>query len=237
MSLTPILTYHKIAPVPPGTAFPGTYVPPRVFAAHVAFLARRYRFETVAGYLDDRETPGRVVLTFDDGTADFAANADPVLARHEAGATVFLVTAERANRWDARPQEDGGAGDVEVPLLTPAEIRALAPRYEFGSHTRTHPDLAILEESALHDEISLSRDEVTALASRPCRTFCYPYGRKREAAIEAVRAAGYDGAVSTEKGGNRRDTDPFLLRRVAVRHDTPLPVLVYKLWRARRLGR
>ena len=231
MSHTPILTYHKVAEIPPATTFPGLYVPPRTFAAHVAYMARRYALATLSEYLDDRRASGRAVLTFDDGTADFALHAAPILARHDARATVFLVTAETKNRWDARN------GDVEVPLLSPQQVRSLTGAHEFGSHTRTHADLAVLPEERFAAEIALSREEVAAISAQPCRTFCYPYGRKRAASVAAVRAAGYAGAVTTEKGGNAVGTDPFLLRRIAVRDDTPLPVLVYKLWRARRFDR
>lgn len=228
---TPVLTYHKIAEIPQGTTFPGLYVPPRLFAAHVAYMARRYDLVTLADYLEARNAEGRAVLTFDDGTADFAANAAPILGRHNARATVFLVTAEKTNRWDSEN------GDVEVPLLTPDEIRSLSAAHEFGSHTRTHTDLARLEEVRFFDEIALSRADTEALSGKPCRSFCYPYGRKRAASVAAVRAAGYEGAVTTEKGTNGVGTDAFRLRRIAVRNDTPLPVLVYKLWRARRLDR
>ena len=231
MSLTPILTYHKIAPRPQKTIYPGTYVHPETFARHIGFLARRYAMPTLSTYLEGREQPGRVVLTFDDGAADFAENAMPVLSRYSASGTVFLVTGESTNAWDVR------LGDAEVPLLSPEEIRTLVNAVEFGSHTRTHADLAALPEESLEDEIVRSREEVGVLTGRPCQTFCYPYGRKRETAIAAVQRAGYSGAVTTEKGTNNPGTDPFRLRRIAVRHDTSLPILVYKLWRARRFDR
>ncbi len=231
VSLTPILTYHKIAIRPKETIYPGTYVHPLTFARHVSYLTRRYGTATLAGYLENRDASGRIVLTFDDGTADFLSNAVPVLDEHLAHATVFLVSDETTNAWDV------GIGDVEVPLLARSEIRQLGERVEIGSHTRTHADLSTLPEAYLESEVRQSREEVSQLSGRPCRSFCYPYGRKREAAIVAVRRAGYDGAVTTEKGTNEPGTDPFQLRRIAVRHDTSLPVLVYKLWRARRFGR
>ena len=233
---TPILTYHKIAPAPPGTTWPGTYVTPETFRAHVTHLARRgLGFATLSEFLDAPDRAGRVVLTFDDGTADFAEGAMPVLVGHGAKATVFLVTGETGgvNRWDSE------GGDIEVPLLSAGGIAALARSggVEFGSHTHTHADLAALPEDDFAREVVRSKDLVAELSGQPCRTFCYPYGRKCEAAMAAVRGAGYDGAVSTEKGINDRDTDRFRLRRIAVRHDTSLPVLVYKLWRARRFGK
>lgn len=231
MSFTPIFTYHKVAIPPPDTIYPGTYVRPATFAAHVAYLARHFEPVTLGDYLGARTSAGRAVLTFDDGTEDFASAALPILLDRGAGATVFLVTGESINLWDVR------LGDREVRLLTPEQIRAVGDGVEFGSHTRTHADLGVLPEAEFHTEIVRSRAEVTALTGRPCRTFCYPYGRKRDAAIDAVRRAGYDGAVSTEKGANDALTDPFRLRRIAVRHDTSLPVLVYKIWRARRFAR
>ena len=53
MSLTPILTYHKIAPRPRETIFPGTYVAPAEFARHVAYLTRRHATTTLGDYLGE----------------------------------------------------------------------------------------------------------------------------------------------------------------------------------------
>ena len=231
MSLTPILTYHKIAERPQATIYPGTYVHPDTFRRHVAYLARHFALTSVASYLDDRPTSDRAVLTFDDGTADFAENALPILQTHGATGTVYLVTGETTNAWDVR------LGDAEVPLMSPEQISTLVDHMEFGGHTRRHVDLATLAPNEYQDEIDRNRAEVEALTGRPCRTFCYPYGRTRESSEEAVRRAGYVGAVTTEKGANDPFVDPFRLRRIAVRHDTSLPILVYKLWRARHLGR
>lgn len=228
MSATPILTYHKIAPRPKETIWPGTYVSPEEFRRHVRFLKGRYRIATVAEYLAERKIEGRIVLTFDDGTRDFVEVAVPTLG--EARATVYVVPGLEANSWDAR--------DVSVPLMSASQVAEIARMgFEIGSHTLTHADLAILDEAGFEEEIARPKREIEAITGTPCRTFCYPYGRKREAAVNAVRRARYEGAVTTEKGINGPHGDPFLLRRIAVRHDTTLPVLVYKLWRARRFGR
>jgi len=70
---------------------------PQCLADQVAYLARRYEiipFRTLLECFEERrEVPSNsVVLTFDDGFRDNLEHALPVLERHRAPATVFLVT-------------------------------------------------------------------------------------------------------------------------------------------------
>src|SRR5439155_357395 len=69
----PILVYHKIDRIPPGSRYPKNYVTPEQFAAQLAFLARHgYTSISFLDYLayrrGERRLPRRVIiLTFDDG--------------------------------------------------------------------------------------------------------------------------------------------------------------------------
>ena len=93
----PILMYHEIAP--PTETHSRLAVSPENFAAQLGYLRSAgfttltaaelsARLTTGAGRLPDRP----VVLTFDDGYADFHRRAMPVLAQHGFTATLFVTT-------------------------------------------------------------------------------------------------------------------------------------------------
>jgi len=59
--------------------------------------------------------------------------------------------------------------------------------------------------------------------------FAYPFGRRwdfDEASVAAVRAAGFDWAVTTHAGTNDADTDPWRLRRLMIDADVKPHLLV-----------
>jgi putative peptidoglycan lipid II flippase len=195
-----VLMYHSVsggAPDPYRIA-----VSPRRFGTQMRWLARRgLRGVSVRELLDAERTgraAGLVGLTFDDGYADFVTHALPVLARHGFTATVYVV-ADRLgghNDWEA----DGPLR----PLLTADEVREVARQgMEIGSHGLGHLRLAGADPQTLHGEIVGSREHLEWLLDAPVRGFCYPYGELSDAALDAVRDAGYDYAVATWASGRR----------------------------------
>lgn len=89
-----ILIYHRVHPKP--TPFMIDPVPPDRFELQMRHLARAYRPLPLAELLERSRTgtvpEGAVAVTFDDGYADNAEHAMPILARYRIPATVFLVT-------------------------------------------------------------------------------------------------------------------------------------------------
>jgi peptidoglycan/xylan/chitin deacetylase (PgdA/CDA1 family) len=110
-------------------------------------------------------------------------------------------------------------GDGVVPewegTLRFEELRALvAAGHEVGSHSRSHELLRRDLAPDLEGEVAGSRAALEAGCGVRVRSFCYPNGDHDDAAVAAVRAAGYDSAVTTEVGANGRALDPLRLRRV-----------------------
>jgi peptidoglycan/xylan/chitin deacetylase (PgdA/CDA1 family) len=117
---------------------------------------------------------------------------------------------------------------VEIPPRPPGEFAAMtweearrvaAGGMEVGAHTVTHAILSgLASRQELDAEIAGSRDRIQGCLDRPVRHFCYPNGRMRDIgpALDAVRQAGFDTAVTTETGVNAADADLHLLRRIGV---------------------
>ncbi len=86
------------------------------FEEHISFIQESgYRFWTVSGLLDalkrDPEVAqNAVVITFDDGFQDFYSAALPILMRHGATATLYVVTGSvgGTSTWLSKSGEGSG---------------------------------------------------------------------------------------------------------------------------------
>lgn len=199
--------YHYIREVDP-TEDPMGWrlsVAPEAFAAQLDWLDREHyttlRMDTVAACLngDLRCPPRAIALTFDDGYADAATEALPLLQEHGFVATFYVV-----NRSIG---QEGYMGWDEIRALRDAGM-------EIGGHTRSHLDLTALEPSLASDEIAGSRAQLAAELQVPVESFCYPAGRYGDATKALVEQAGYRSAVTTVPGWYQGD--PYALPRLRV---------------------
>jgi peptidoglycan/xylan/chitin deacetylase (PgdA/CDA1 family) len=153
-----------------------------------------------------------VALTFDDGLANIAEEAVPLLYDRGLPATLFVVTDHVGgdNRW--RGERD--AGSPVLPLL---DWDALGRLRESGmtlaAHTRTHPNLLGLEPGAIQDELSLAADEMQRrLGERP-EGLAYPYGAVNSR-VASIAGRCYRWACTTEFRPLRSEQSPLLLPRL-----------------------
>ncbi len=225
----PVLLYHHVGPLRPRTV-PGLTVSPERFERHVCWLARRgytgicpahwVRWRREGKGLPDKP----VLLTFDDGYADLAEYALPVLRRYGFGAAVYIVTGQLGgtNAWD----EARGSGTLH--LMSAEQIRYWARQgIEFGSHSRTHADLTTLSGNDLSEEVVGSGEDLEAILGSRVVSFAYPYGFHNQAVDDCVRSA-YDLAFIADddnEGMNHLQTDPHLLLRTMVQTDDSLVAL------------
>jgi peptidoglycan/xylan/chitin deacetylase (PgdA/CDA1 family) len=223
--------YHNVAIPPKETKMRGLYVAPRMFRFQMWYL-KNAGFEVVSlaeilGFAEGKETNRKMVaITFDDGYKDFYDNAWPVLRRYGYPSTVFLVSGliGKENTWDR------DALKARKKLLDGDRIRELRENgVIFGSHTKRHPFLTRLSPGELADEISGSKSDLEEKLSAPVEFFCYPYGDRNDKVEEAVKAAGYRSAFTTDRGFVRRGDDPFMLRRVRVSLNTHPLSFIWKL--------
>jgi peptidoglycan/xylan/chitin deacetylase (PgdA/CDA1 family) len=159
-------------------------------------------------------TDRAVVLTFDDGLADFYDNALPMLLEFGFTATLYVITGFTKNQ---RLIKD------DKTFLSWQDIRELS-RYgiQVGSHTRNHHKLHEMSRSQAFEEVRSSKETLEDKLGVSVKTFAYPYAfaehDKAYAAFirDSLQRCGYDTAVSTIIGTAGMQSDPYRLRRLPV---------------------
>jgi peptidoglycan/xylan/chitin deacetylase (PgdA/CDA1 family) len=214
---TPVLMYHGVAAHRPSSRLNRWRVVPADLEAQLDVLARRgYRGVALRDLLEEPAAVNgadrRAVLTFDDGYENVLTHALPLLQARGFSATVFVVSGKLGgvNDWDGETPGDA--------LLSPDGVRTLQRAgIEIGSHGATHRALPSVSDTELEDEVRGSKAVLEAVIGGPVVSFCYPYGAFDDRSVEAVRRAGYR-AATVIRGGIAPDlSDPFRLKRVAVR--------------------
>lgn len=206
-----VLCYHRVAP----TRRPEDLHPDR-FAAHLAHLRKRYVFlsatELVLQLRLGESPPKRgIVLSFDDGYADWIDHALPVLRRSGAHAAFFVTTRHLPGTGTSTLRDDAPALIDEKGLST-----LLRLGHEVGSHSRTHPLLTGIPPEEAEAEIRDSRSALASVLKSPPELFAYPWGKANEAVAAMVDEAGYSGAFITGGGRAPKGTDPRFVPRIHV---------------------
>jgi peptidoglycan/xylan/chitin deacetylase (PgdA/CDA1 family) len=183
-----ILMYHSVTSYQEDPYL--VTVSPERFDQQMRWLRKRgLRGTSIRDLLQARarsDGRGLVGLTFDDGYADFASCAVPILRRYGFTATVFPVAGLLGgdNAWDVK--------GPRKPLLTAGQVREVADAgMEIGSHGLRHISLTSATGGELTAEIGESRRILREASGQDVAGFCYPYGAADEQAVDRVRAAGY----------------------------------------------
>jgi peptidoglycan/xylan/chitin deacetylase (PgdA/CDA1 family) len=218
----PILMYHSVSDEDESglRAYFRTCTAPSVFAAQMAYLhTHGYSSCSLTEALDclrsrKQTATNPVVITFDDGYADFYRHAFPILNGYGFSATVFLPTGFIGDRPLQFKDRD---------CLNWAEVRELSNYgIVFGSHTVTHPQLRTLSAPDVNREIVISKTTIEERLGCPVDSFAYPYAFPQIDAEfkamlrESLRSAGYQNGVCTMIGRGTSKSDPFFLERLPV---------------------
>lgn len=204
--VVPILLYHyiRINPVPTDRVGFNLSVTPQHFAqqmqllhdagAHAITLADLMHSLTTGAPLP----PHPVVLTFDDGYADFATVAAPIMATLGLRATDFVVS-----------------GFIGRPNYMTAQqiLQVQAMGMVIGCHTVHHVALAHVPLAVARVEIDLARLQLQQLTHTSVDDFAYPYGDFDTAVVGLVEQAGFRDAVTTLPGIVHTLAQRFVLTR------------------------
>jgi peptidoglycan/xylan/chitin deacetylase (PgdA/CDA1 family) len=224
----PILLYHSI-----GSCSTARFRPfaldPRLFTDHMEYLrSAGYQALTVtqlASALDGSAgaLPNRpVVVTFDDGFADFHTNALPVLDRLHIPATLYVTTGfvDDTSRWLRRE------GETTRPMLSWSQLGDVcASGVECGAHGHRHPQLDVLPLDAARADIVKSKNLLEERLSREIHSFAYPFGYYTARVRRSVCEAGFTSACAVRFALSKTSDDRFALARLLIRADTNVAAL------------
>ena len=222
-AIVPILLYHSIAK-DVTSQYSKWAIPPEMFATHMAYLHEcQYTPITVTQFVQALTQqhlllPNHpIILTFDDGLADFYTGALPVLQGYGFAATLYITTGfvGGTSRWLRHE------GEGRRSMLTWTQIaRINASGVECGAHSYSHPQLDILSVAAARDEIVRCKIELEQHLGRPVETFAYPYGYYSLIVRRLVQQAGYTSACAVKHALSGLTDDRFALARIIVARNT-----------------
>lgn len=209
-----VLIYHRV-----GGIGGSVDLEPSRFAEQMAELSASQRLRTLDDALDTLSgaaapssedaphTAAPVVVTFDDGTADFVENALPILVEHRVPTLLYLATRFAEEGLDF----PGGGPAVSWAGLADAVSTGLV---EVGAHTHTHALLDRLPPDRIADELDRSNGLIEDNLQRPARHFAYPKAVPGSVAAEAaVRSRYRSAALAGTRANPIGRTDPHRLAR------------------------
>jgi peptidoglycan/xylan/chitin deacetylase (PgdA/CDA1 family) len=198
-----ILLYHRV-----GSRAAEIELDPGAFEEQVAFLAERDRVLSLDRAMSDG-VDGGVVVSFDDGSADFHATALPVLERHRVPVVLYLATGSVA---EERP--DRGVPDA----ITWSQLREAVSTglVTVGAHTHSHVSLVDASERVCEDEMRRSKDLIEDRLGVACRHFAYPFAAGSPAADRVARRLFDTAALDAWRTNRRGRTDAHRLGRTPV---------------------
>lgn len=207
------LIYHRVGGGTPDERD----LPTAAFAAQMAML-RRHRVVSLDEALDELEAGDdrqKVVITFDDGFADVATDALPILEDHGLPFTLYVATGYIGGlmHWD------GSTAKAPGPALSWDQLQQVAasPLCTIGNHTHMHVRPERLTEEELDACTAALQDH---LGVTP-RHFAYTWGIPVPA-MEGTLRQRFRSAVTGELGRDLPGADPIRLHRIPVRGSDPL---------------
>lgn len=236
-----IFYYHRVADL--GFRDPQIddwNVTPKLFESQIAKLAE---FTEIVPLIDLRHRLGArtanaktlVCLTFDDGYANFHSQVLPILKRYQAPATAFVVTGSIGSpqpmpfdHWATQNSRRVPAESWRPLNWSELENCAASGLVTIGAHSHRHLRGSQCTPGQMADEAGESRALLLSrLGDVHGTQYAYPYGNTKLGDVSvhyvnAVKAAGYKLAVTTDLGLAEAQNDPFRLPRLEA-HMTDSP--------------
>jgi peptidoglycan/xylan/chitin deacetylase (PgdA/CDA1 family) len=203
----PVLMYHVIADPPSSAQLPELYVDPKTFNRQMEALEKQgYAGVSLNQVYDAWFKGGKlpekpVVVSFDDGYRSQYVYARPELRKLGWPGVLSAIS--------------GRIGQPGAELSNAMVEQMIKNGWELDSHTINHIDVSQASGAQLQQEVAGSRRMLQQRFHQPVNFFCYPSGRYDDQAIQAVRAAGYLGATTTDEGLANK-SEMYTLKRIRV---------------------
>ena len=155
--------------------------------------------------------PCSLLLTFDDGYADNAQIALPLLQAYDMRATLFVITGYigQSNRWNTRACYD-------AQHMTWDELRHWHERGgDIGGHSHLHYCMTRLRSDELQETVERNKRLLEQETGITPRAFAYPYGRFNQAVIDVVRQH-YELAFATDGGAWNASANRYVINRLSI---------------------
>jgi peptidoglycan/xylan/chitin deacetylase (PgdA/CDA1 family) len=205
----PILMYHHIDIPPRDKKNKKLWVSIKKFDQQMAYLKEHgYSSITFKGLMrhiqEGRRLPDDpVIITFDDGAENIYTNAFPVLKKYGFKACIFLIAEQSM---------------LKINQLKEMQVYGI----EFGSHTKTHPNLLEIRDDKIREEIFDSKKILEERLNTNIVVFAYPYGQGAydERIKQVVKEGGYFFACGIKRGKQALPiNNPYSLNRILIRRD------------------
>jgi peptidoglycan/xylan/chitin deacetylase (PgdA/CDA1 family) len=216
----PILLYHSVSDHA-AEKFQSWAITPHDFSEHMLYLNDHgYIPLTVSQFVscldDSTALPVRkpVVITFDDGFADFYSNALPILNNYDFGATIYITSSfvGKSSEWLTNE------GEGSRPMLSWHEIREISKLgIECGSHAQSHRELDTMPLMEAMQEISMSKQIMEEHLGELVESFAYPHGYHSDKIKSLVMEAGYTSACAVKHAMSSLEDDRYALARIIVK--------------------
>jgi peptidoglycan/xylan/chitin deacetylase (PgdA/CDA1 family) len=207
----PVLMYHHIQPEAAAKELGQTSltVDNGIFDQQMAYLVSNgytpvWANELINALLTHSQLTGKpVMVTMDDGYADNATYALPILQKYGIKANLMLATGLVGGNpdmlaWDQVNQLKG-SGLVY-----------------FTNHTWSHYAIVDGSQSKIESEIDIAQQQIQDHTGQTVNVFTYPYGEFNNNAIQTLQRKGYDGAFTEIPGQYQCDSFVMTLHRTRI---------------------
>jgi len=188
----PVFNYHHLGPLPENAdenrkAFTVT---PEIFEQQLKYFKENgyqavYLDQLIEYFDSGKPLPEKAIaITFDDSYKEQYQYAFPLLKKYGFVATFFVITS-----WVGRADAFSWA---QIKEMSEAGMAV-------GSHSVTHPHLDTLSDEDLKNEVENSKKVLEENLGKTIDFIAYPAGFYNDKVIQAVKNAGYIGAVGVYK--------------------------------------
>ncbi len=200
-----------------------------LFKERMRWLKNNYQIVSL-GRLLSENGDDQIAITFDDGYANWATNAQPILQELNIPATFFVCSGlidligDEANDFIKsklmRQRSLNLIGSHQVKLLAENSL------FEIGSHTVNHVDLGRdPSNDFLKSEILRDKQNLENLIGKKIKWFAYPFGERKNLNQETgafLDWAGFEDSFSFVSGVVKGNKNRFMIPRTGLNFVDPI---------------